>query len=71
MEQEGSLPYPQVPATCPFPESIHLGPRLTAWIFRNKIRFYNEVMLAPSPNPKLEDHPFSAVRIYLFNTFVT
>jgi hypothetical protein len=71
MEQESSLPYPQGPATCLFPEIIHLCPRLTVWIFSNKIRFYNEEFLAPIPNPKLEVHPFSAVRDYLFNTFVT
>jgi len=26
-------------------------------------------LLAPRPTPKLEDHPLSAVRDYLFNTF--
>jgi len=26
-------------------------------------------LLAPRPNPKLEDHPSSAVRGYLFNLF--
>jgi hypothetical protein len=30
--------------------------------FRNKLIFYGEEMLAPSPTPKLEDHPLSAVR---------
>jgi hypothetical protein len=30
--------------------------------FRNKIMFYGEKLLAPRPTPKLEDHPFSAVK---------
>jgi len=33
------------------------------------IRFYGEELLAPLPAPKLEDHPLSAVRDCLFNTF--
>jgi hypothetical protein len=43
------------------------GSMLTVWIFRNKIRFYGEELLAPRPTPKLEDQPLSAVRDYLFN----
>ena len=39
--------------------------------FRNMIRFYGEELLAPRPNPKLEDHPLSAVRHCLFNIFAT
>ena len=31
--------------------------------------FYREGLLAPRPTPKLEDHPSSAVRDYLFNIF--
>jgi hypothetical protein len=31
--------------------------------------FYNEELLAPRPTPKLEDHPLSAVRDWLFNVF--
>jgi len=31
--------------------------------------FYREVLLAPRPNPKLEDHPLSAVHDCLFNLF--
>jgi len=31
--------------------------------------FYGEVLLAPRPTPKLEDHPSSAVRGCLFNLF--
>jgi len=38
-------------------------------MFRNKICFYSEELLAPRPTPKLEDYPFSAVRNYLFNIF--
>ena len=37
--------------------------------FRNKIRFYGEELLGPRPNPMLDDHPLSAVRECLFNTF--
>jgi len=35
----------------------------------NIIRFYGDELLAPHPNPKLEDHPYSAVRDCLFNIF--
>jgi len=31
--------------------------------------FHGEALLAPRPTPKLEDHPSSAVRDYLFNLF--
>jgi len=34
---------------------------------RNIICFYGEELLAPRPTPKLEDHPFSALRDCLFN----
>jgi len=81
MEPEGSLPHSQVPATCPYPESTrsspypHIplpedspGPRLCLWIFRYKIRFNGE-NLTPRPTPKLEDHPLSAFRDFLFNIF--
>jgi len=36
---------------------------------RNMICFYSDMLLAPRPTPKLEDHPFSAVRDCLFNIF--
>jgi hypothetical protein len=36
---------------------------------RNMIRFYGEELLAPRPNPKLEDHPLSAIRDSLLNIF--
>jgi len=35
------------------------------WTFCNMIHFYGEEMLAPRPTPKLEDHPVSAVRLYV------
>ena len=68
---------PNIPSTkshVPFPllrsyQSIGPGPSLTVWTFRNKTRFYDEELLAPCPNHKLEDHTFSAVRDCLFNMF--
>jgi len=33
------------------------------------VHFYGEKLLAPYPNPKLKDHPVSAVRDCLFNIF--
>jgi hypothetical protein len=39
------------------------------WIFRNRIRFDDEELLTPRPNPKLEDHPLSSVRHCFFNIF--
>ena len=38
-------------------------------MFRNRVRFYGEDLLAPRPTPKLEDQPLSAVRDCLFNIF--
>ena len=38
-------------------------------MFRNIVSLYGEELLAPRPIPKLEDHPFSAVRDSLFNIF--
>ena len=35
----------------------------------NKIRFYSEVLIAPYPTPKPEDHTLSALRDCLFNIF--
>jgi hypothetical protein len=37
--------------------------------FVTKIRFHGQELLAPSPTPKLEDHPLSVVRDCLFNIF--
>ena len=54
-------------------QSISVGPKLSVWTFRNKscnkIRFYGEELLAHRPNPKLENHPLSAVRDCLLNIF--
>jgi hypothetical protein len=38
-------------------------------MFRNYVSFYGEELLAPRPNPKLEDYPFTAVRDCLLNIF--
>jgi hypothetical protein len=38
-------------------------------MFLNKVGFHGEELLAPRPTLKLEDHPLSAVRYYLFNIF--
>jgi hypothetical protein len=96
MEPEYPSPYPQVPASCPYPEptpfsphdpppnflKIHpniilpstswspqwpLSPQFL-WVILNMC-FYGEGLLAPRPNPKLENHPSSAVRGCLFNLF--
>ena len=50
-------------------QSISPGPRLHLLMFRNLIRFYGGELLAPRRTTKLEDHPLSAVRDSLFNTF--
>jgi hypothetical protein len=34
-------------------------------IFRNKLIFYGEELIAPRQTPKLEDHPLSMVRPHL------
>jgi hypothetical protein len=60
MEPEGLLPHSQVAATSPYP-------RLSVWIFRNKISFYGESSLAPRQTPTLEDHPLPAVCDCLFS----
>jgi hypothetical protein len=38
-------------------------------MFRNMVIFYGEELLASRPTPKLEDHPLSRVRDFLFNVF--
>ena len=53
---------PPAPILC---QSTSRGPRLSVWTFRNKISFFGEELLAFRPTPKLEDHPFSAVRGYI------
>jgi hypothetical protein len=37
--------------------------------FHNKLLFYGEELLAPHPNPKLEDNPLLAVHNSLLNIF--
>ena len=59
-----SLPKPRICLTFNSP-----GPRLSMWTFCNKICFYGDELLASRPTPKLEDHPFSAVRDCLFDLF--
>jgi hypothetical protein len=39
--------------------------------FRNKLISYGEELFAACSNPKLEDHPLSAVCNCLFNIFAT
>jgi hypothetical protein len=39
--------------------------------FHNKIRFYAVEFLAALPTPKLEVHPLSAIRDWLFNIFAS
>jgi hypothetical protein len=51
-----------------FIQRIRPGPRLID-PFRNEFVFYGEGLLAPRPTPKLEAHPLSFVRGYLFNIF--
>jgi hypothetical protein len=51
-----------------FIQGICPGLRLLV-IFRNKLNFYGEKLLAPCPTPKLKDHPLSAVCDCLFNIF--
>jgi hypothetical protein len=46
-------------------QRISPGPRL-CMVFRNMVIFYGEELLAPRPTPKLEDHPLSAVRDWIF-----
>jgi hypothetical protein len=71
MEPEGSLPHSEQPATCPYPnQSISSSPRFCE-MFRNIVNLYGEVLLAPRSTPKLKDHPLSAVRDWLFNTFAS
>ena len=38
-------------------------------MFRNKASFYGQELSTPRPNPKLEEHPLSAVGDRLFNIF--
>jgi hypothetical protein len=38
-------------------------------IFRDKLIFYGEELLAACPTPKLEDHPLLAVHNFIFSIF--
>jgi hypothetical protein len=63
---------PRTISSVPFPllrlyHKISPGPR-QVYLFRKKSTFYDE-LLAPRPNPKLEDHPLSTVRDCLFVIF--
>ena len=49
-------------------QSISPGSR-HVFMSRNKASFYGEELSAPRPTSKLEDHPLSAVRDFLFNIF--
>jgi hypothetical protein len=51
-----------------FIQGICPGLRLLV-IFRNKLIFYGEELLAPHPTPKLQGHISSAVHDCLFNIF--
>ena len=57
MEPESSLPYSQAQRGSISPMSI------------SELFFHGEELLAPRPTPKLEDHPLSDFRDYLFNLF--
>jgi hypothetical protein len=50
-------------------QRISPGPRHFETFRNNKNNFYAEGLSAPGPTPKLEDHPLSAVRYFLFNIF--
>jgi hypothetical protein len=49
-------------------QRIHSSPKPFV-ILHNKLIFYREELLVPHPNPKLEDHPLSAVYDCLFKIF--
>ena len=71
---------PDQSSPCPIPKShfpfqllmlyrrISPDPR-QMYPFRQKASYYREELLAPRPNPKMEDHPLSAVRDCLVNLF--
>jgi hypothetical protein len=72
-----SLRSPYQNSVCTFPVShvcsMHCqsSNSETFQMFRNTVVFYGDELLAGRPNPKLEDHYFSAVHDYLFNIFAT
>ena len=69
MKPEGSLPHSQQPAIITYvvPQD-HFGSDAFVTV-ATCLNLYSEQLLAPRPTPKLEDHPFSAVRDGLFNIF--
>ena len=70
MEPEASLPQSQVPATCPYPEPDQSrSEAYSLTVSEQDTFFYCEELLAPRPTPKLEDHPLSALRDFVFNIF--
>jgi hypothetical protein len=56
-------------STAQFVPEDRASPRIILGLCRNKIRFHNEELFAPRPNPKQEDHSLSAVCDCLFNIF--
>jgi hypothetical protein len=72
MEPEGSSPYTQEPATCPYPEpdqsSLRTPPKLSKihlniilpplFIIRNTINFLRRGVVSTSPNPQAGGPPF-------------
>ena len=85
MKPEGSLPHTQEPVICSRPEPDQSSPRPTPSYFRkihfniivplqvrrclvHFLSFYGE-FLALRPTTKLENHPLSAVRYFLFDMF--
>jgi len=72
-EPEGSLPCSQQPANGHYPDlflkTIHPSPRPSI-TFRKKLIF-GKGLLAPRPTTKLEGHPLTPVRNYLFNILAT
>jgi hypothetical protein len=78
MEPEGSLPHSPVSILSQLIPVLlgrtKVSVRVRGFVCEysvTMIRFQGEELLAPRPNPKLEDHPFSAVRDCLFNIIVT
>ena len=75
-----TCPYPEPARASPYPHfQLVLFPPLRSYqsdstgqkllkIFRNKMRFYGEALLTLRRTTKMEHHPLSAVRDYLFNT---
>jgi hypothetical protein len=70
METERSLPHSEMPANAPYTEpKCQSRYQAYVWTFSNMIHFYGEELLAPRPNPKVKNHPFSVVRDCFFHLF--